>query len=88
MANQMQQSIKSCAHYLQHEGKLPEVPLHPVVVTALMDLLHVDFTSILTTLKLNRPSYICDPNQTAKTVTKFLYPGLHLNLWDPSQVPE
>ena len=50
MANQMQQSIKSCVH----EGNLSKVPLHPVVATALMDLLHVYFTSIETTLEMNR----------------------------------
>ena len=37
MANQMQQSIKSCTHCLQHEGNLSKVPLHPIVATALMD---------------------------------------------------
>ena len=43
MANQMQQSIKSCAHCLQHEGYLSKVPLHPIVATASLDLLHVDY---------------------------------------------
>ena len=33
---------------------LSKVPLHPIVATALMDLLHVDFTSIEMTLELNR----------------------------------
>ena len=50
----MQQSIRSCMHCLQHEGDLPKVPLHPIVATAPMDLLHVDFTSIEMTLGLNR----------------------------------
>ena len=54
MTNQMQQSIKSCVHCLQHEGDLFKAPLHPIVVTAPMDLLHVDFTSIEMTLELNR----------------------------------
>ena len=54
MAIQMQQSIKSCACCLQHEDNLSKVPLHLIVATALMDLLHVDFTSIETTLELNR----------------------------------
>ena len=54
MTNQMQQSNKSCVHCLQHEGNLSKVPLHPIVATALMDLLHVDFTSIETTLEWNR----------------------------------
>ena len=56
MINQMQQSIKSCVHCLQHEGNLPKVPLHPIVASTLLDLLHVDFTSIETTMELNQLS--------------------------------
>ena len=54
MANQMQQSINSCAHCLQPEGNLSKVSLHPIGATAPLDLLHVDITSIETTLELNR----------------------------------
>ena len=92
MANQMQQSIKSCTHCLHDEGDLSKAPLHPIVATALMDLLHVDFTSRETTLELNRPPRVTNvlvfqdhfmkhimvyvtPNQTAKTVVKYLYHG-------------
>ena len=31
MTNQMQQSIKTCTHCLQHEGGLSKAPLHPCV---------------------------------------------------------
>ena len=55
MINQMQQSIKSCVCCLQHEGNLPKTPLHPIVATAPLDLLHVDLTSIETTMELNQP---------------------------------
>ena len=55
MNNQLQLSIKSCTHCLQHEGNLPKVPLHLIVSTAPMDLLHVDFTSIEMTMEPNRP---------------------------------
>ena len=41
-------------HCLQHEGELPRVPLHPIVATAPLDLLHVDFTSIEMTMELNQ----------------------------------
>ena len=41
-------------HCLQHEGSLSKAPLHPMVTTAPLDLLHVDFTSIETTLELNQ----------------------------------
>ena len=92
MVNQMQQSIMSCASCLQHEGNLPKVPLHPIVATGPMDLLHADFTSIETTLELNRLPTVTNvlvfqdhfmkhimayvtPDQTAKTVAKFLYQG-------------
>ena len=54
MTNQVQKSPKSCTHCLQHEGNLPKVPLHPIVPTAPMDLLHIDFTSIKTTMVPNR----------------------------------
>ena len=55
MINQMQQSIKSCMHCLQHEGDLPKAPLHLIVATTLLDLLHIDFTSTEMTMDLNKP---------------------------------
>ena len=55
MVNQMQKSINNCMHCLQHEGKLPKSALlHPIVATALLDLLHVDFASIEMTMELNQ----------------------------------
>ena len=44
MTSQMLQSIRTCTCCLQHEGGLPKAPLHPIVATAPLDLLHVDFT--------------------------------------------
>ena len=92
MISQMQQSIKSYLCCLQHEGNLPKVPLHPIVATTPLDLLHIDFTSTETTMELNKLSRVANvlvfqdhfmkhvlayvtPNQTAKTVAKFLYQG-------------
>ena len=60
MANQMQHFIKSCMCCLQHEGNLPKAPLHLIVATTPMDLLHVDFTRIEMTLELNRPSKVAN----------------------------
>ena len=68
------------------------VPLHSIVSTAPMDLLHLNFTSIKMTMESNRPPKVTNilvfqdhfmkhvmaymtPNQTAKTVAKFLYQG-------------
>ena len=53
MAKQMRQLIRACTHCLQYEGGIPKDPLCPIVATAPLDLLHVDFTSIDTTLELN-----------------------------------
>ena len=54
MAKQMRQVIKACKCCLQYEGSTPKAPLCPIVATAPLDLLHVDFTSIETTLELNQ----------------------------------
>ena len=54
MNNQMWQSIKTCACCLQHEGGLCKAPLHPIMATAPLDLLHIDFTSIETSSELNK----------------------------------
>ena len=92
MINQMQQSITSSVHLLQHEGNLPKSPLHLIVATTPLDLLHIDFTSIETTMELNKPPKVTNvlvfqdhltkhvlayvtPDQTAKSVAKFLYQG-------------
>ena len=48
----MKQVIRACKCCLQYEGGTPKAPLYPIVATAPLDLLHVDFTSIETTLEL------------------------------------
>ena len=92
MANQVIQSIRACTHCLQYEGGFPKAPLHPIVATAPLDLLHVDFTSIETMFKPNQSPRVANvlvfqdhftkhmlvyvtTDQTAKTITKFLYRG-------------
>ena len=54
MSSQMQQSVKTCACHIQHEGSLPKAPSHPLMATFPMNLLHADFTSIETTLEPNQ----------------------------------
>ena len=54
MASQMQQAIRNCTSCLQHKGSLPKAPLHPIMATAPLNLLHVEFTSIETTLEPNQ----------------------------------
>ena len=92
MTSQMWQSIRTCTHCLQHEGSFPKAPLHSIMATAPLDLLHVDFTSIETTMEPNQSPRVTNilvfqdhftkhvlgyvtPNQTAKTIAKFLYQG-------------
>ena len=92
MTSQMWQSIRTCTCCLQHESGLPMAPLHPIMATAPLDLLHVDFTSIETTWEPNQlPRFTnvlvfqdhfmkhvlayVTPDQSAKTITKFLYQG-------------
>ena len=60
MTDQVQKSLKSCSHCLQHEGKLSMVPLHLIVSTAPMDLLHIDFTRIMMTMEPNRPPKVAN----------------------------
>ena len=92
MANQVRQSISTCTCCLQYEDGFPKAPLHPIVATAPLDHLHVDFISIDTMLEPNQSPRVTNvlvfqdhftkhvlayvtPNQTAKTIAKFLYQG-------------
>ena len=92
MAMQMRQTIRACTCCLQYEGGFPKAPLCPIVATAPLDPLHVDFTSIETMLEPNQSPRVTNilvfqdhftkhvlayvtPDQTAKTVAKFLYGG-------------
>ena len=92
MAKQMRQVIRAYTHCLQYEGDIPKAPFCPILATASLDLLHVDFMSIESTLELNQlprfanalvfqdhfPKHVLayvTPDQTAKTITKFLYGG-------------
>ena len=60
MAKQMRQVIKACRCCLQYEGGAPKAPLCPIVATAPPDLLHVDFTSIETTMELDKSPQVAN----------------------------
>ena len=89
--------LVACKCCLQCEGSTPKAPLCPILATAPLDLLHIDFTSIETMLELNQSPRVANvlvfqdhftkhvlayvtPNQTAKTITKFLY-GSHISIF-------
>ena len=76
----------------QHKGAWAKVPMQPIIATAPLELLHVDFISIEMTMGLDQtPNMVsvfifCDvfmkhimanvtPDQTTKTVAKFLWQG-------------
>ena len=92
MAKQMRQVVKTCRCCLQYEGSTPKGPLCPIVATAPLDLLHVDFTSRETMMELAKSLQVANvlvfqdhftkhvlayvtPDQTVKTIVKFLYGG-------------
>ena len=86
----MWQAIRNCICCLQHKGALPKPPLHHIMAIIPLDLLHVDFTSIETTLEqsprvanvlvfqdhfMKHVLPYVTPDQTAKNIAKFLFQG-------------
>ena len=55
MSAQIQKAISSCEQCIQHEGSHAKAPMWPIIVTTPLELLHVDFTSIKTTMELDQP---------------------------------
>ena len=60
MTKQMRQVTKACRHCLQYEGGTPKAPLCPIVAITPLDLLHVDFTSIETTMELDKSPQVAN----------------------------
>ena len=88
----MRQTIRACTHCLQYESDFPKGLLCPICGYSPLDLLHVDFTSIETTMEPNTSPRVANilvlqdhftkhvqayvtPDQTEKTIAKFLYGG-------------
>ena len=69
----MRQVIKACKCCLQYEGGTPKAPLFPIVATAPLDLLHVDFTSIETTLELNQSPRVANVLVFQDNFTKYVW---------------
>ena len=103
MAAQMQKAISSCEQCIQHEGTCAKAPVQPLIVTAPLELLHIDFTSIETMMELDQPQNMVNvlvffdhftkyimayvtPNQTVKTVAKFLWQGYILIFRAPAKL--
>ena len=84
-------------------GTCVKAPIWPYSVTASLELLDIDFTSIETTMELDQPPNMviilvfCDhfmkhimayvtPNQTMKTIAKFLWQGYILIFGAPAKL--
>ena len=52
MAVQMQKGISGCERCIQHEGAQGKAPLQTILFASPLELLHVDFTGIKTTMEL------------------------------------
>ena len=55
MATQIQKVICSCEQCIQPEDSHVKTPAGPIIVTTPLELLHVDFTSIETTMEFDQP---------------------------------
>ena len=55
MAMQMQKAISNCKQCIHHEGTCAKALMQAIIATTLLELLHVDFTSIKTTMELHQP---------------------------------
>ena len=58
MSTDVKNVVKNCKRCLQHESKALKPPMVNIVVSAPLELVHVDFTSIETTVELNKPPKI------------------------------
>ena len=46
MPSEVRNAVKNCQKCIKHEFDSSKEPLHPIIVTASLDLVHTDFTSI------------------------------------------
>ena len=49
---------RGCPHCRAFEGEVPRAPLCPIQVYVLLELVHLDYTSIESTMELNKPPMI------------------------------
>ena len=55
MAEDCHVIVRGCQHCQAFEGEVPKAPLYPIRVYALLELVHLDYTSIESTMELNKP---------------------------------
>ena len=97
MAIQMQKVISNCKQCIQHDGAQAKMSMQPIIATAPLELLHVDFRNIETTMELDQSSNVASVLVFCNHFTKHVMAEdccyvsmarIHLNLWSTSQAPE
>ena len=58
MAEDCRAIVRGCPHCRAFEGEVPKVPLCPIRVYAPLELVHLDYTSIESTMELNKPPVV------------------------------
>ena len=85
MVNQVRQSIRACTCCLWYEDGFLKAPLCPIMATAPLDLLHVDFTSIETMLELNQSPRVANvlvfQDHFTKHVLAYVTPNQTVNFY-------
>ena len=58
MAEDCHAIVRGCPHCQAFEGEVPKAPLCPIRVYAPLELVHLDYTSIESTMELNKPPVV------------------------------
>ena len=58
MAEDCRAIVRGCPHCLAFEGEVPKAPLCPIRAYAPLELVHLDYTSIESTMELNKPPMV------------------------------
>ena len=58
MAEDCRAIVRGCPRYWAFEGEVPRAPLCPIWVYALLELVHLDYTSIESMMELNKPPMV------------------------------
>ena len=55
MMDQVQRVVRDCAACIKHEAPVQKAPLLPLEAEFPLDLVHIDFATIETTMELDKP---------------------------------
>ena len=58
MAEDCQPIVRGCPHCQAFKGEVPRAPLCPIRAYALLELVHLNYTSIESTMELNKPPMV------------------------------